>query len=179
MRNQRNEQKGALDAPFHFNHQTLELLKQFQYSGWQLVSLGQDRGGSLLQGLLLGQLGSFGSEVSILNATAGSGGVLGDALQVGYGAVETVLNGTQCGALAVDLLDGSVQSLYRLLRITGGQDVQITNGGLGFAGVRSTGNQAQIRQSTSVTSRNHDVAFAAEGNFAIGGFLQLHQRWRC
>ena len=91
------------------------LLKQLQYSGAQLVSLGQDGGGCLLQSLLLGQFSGFGSEVGVLYAATGCGGVFRDALQVRHGAVETVLNRTQLGTLAVYLLDRTFQSLDGLL----------------------------------------------------------------
>src|ERR1700712_1281554 len=79
------------------------LLKQFQYSGWQLVSLGQNRSGSLLQSLLLGQVSRFSCEVGVLNTTQCSGGVFVDVLQVGNGAGQTVLRSTQVCAGFVDL----------------------------------------------------------------------------
>jgi hypothetical protein len=84
------------------------LLKQFQYSGWQLVGLSQNRGGSLLQSLLLGQLCSFSSEVGILYATQCSTGVFIDVLQVGDGAGQTVLCSTEVSTAGVDGLQSIV-----------------------------------------------------------------------
>lgn len=75
--------------------QAPELLEQFQDRGWQLVSLRQDCSRSLLQSLLLGQLGSFRSEVHVLHGRAGSGGVLLDVLQVVDGGLQTVLGSTR------------------------------------------------------------------------------------
>ncbi|MNP78470.1 hypothetical protein D3C76_1760910 [compost metagenome] len=60
--------------------------------------------------------------------------------------------GTQCGALAVDLLDGIVKSLNRLLGTSSSQDVQIANGGLGFACIGNAGCETQITQRPSCAS---------------------------
>src|SRR3990167_6338682 len=91
------------------------LLKQFQYSGWQLVGLSQNCGGSLLQSLLLGQLCSFSSEVGILYATQCSTGVFVDVLQVGNGAGQTVLCSTEVSTAGVDLGQSGVDFGQRVV----------------------------------------------------------------
>src|SRR5690606_15440881 len=59
------------------------LTQQLQHGGRQLVGLRQDRGGSLLQSLVLGQISSFSGEVDVLDTAAGSGGVFRNGTQVG------------------------------------------------------------------------------------------------
>ena len=113
-----------------------------------------------MQGLLLGQLGGFGSEVSILNTTQCSGGVLGNALQVGHGAGETVLYGTQGGTLGVDLLDRVSQGLDGTLRICGGQDAQVGDGGFyggGFVGSRRFIQTQSFQATTCSTILDRDI----------------------
>ena len=132
-----------------------------------------------MQGLLLGQLSGFRSEVSIFYAAFGSGGVLRNALQVGHGAGEAVLYGTQLRTLAVDLLHGIVQSLGSLLRSSGSQDVQVRNAGLhgdgGFSTGASNGGQAQCSQaSAGATILNGDVFVSEQVQGAVSVFAGLN-----
>ena len=123
-----------------------------------------------MQGLLLGQLGGFGSEVSILNTTQCSGGVLGNALQVGHGAGETVLYGTQGGTLGVDLLDRVSQSLDGTLGVSGGQDAQVGNGG--FYGGCSRGVSFASCRSQTQCSQACTCSAVLDGNVLVGEQLQ-------
>ncbi len=93
-----------------------KLLKQLQYSGRQLVGLGQNRSRSLLQRLLLGQLGGFSGEVGILDTTLCSISVLIHVLQNVDGAGQTVLRSTEAGLGSTDGSDCSVDRGDRVCR---------------------------------------------------------------
>src|SRR3990167_5710014 len=101
----------------------LPLAEQAEHSLWQLVSLGQDRSTSLLQDLIFGQFRSFSSEVSVTNPAASCRGVLRNVLQVRDGVLETVLNSTKLGTLAIDVRDRTVDDTQSVLRTCGRTDV--------------------------------------------------------
>src|SRR5690606_986492 len=84
-----------------------------------------DRSACLLQDLVLGQVGRFRSEVSVLNPATGCRRVLGDALQVGDGVLEAVLDRTELGTLAVDVGDRAVDDAQSVLSADCGTDVDI------------------------------------------------------
>src|SRR5690606_20140009 len=125
--------------------------QQLQHGGRQLVGLGQDRGGCLLQGLLLGQLGGFVGEVDVLDTTTGCSGVFHDRGQVGDGAVETVLHGTQVGALGVDVGDGLVNDEQGLLSGVGSLDLGVLD--RGQLGSADRGGEVSV-----ITTRNNSEA---------------------
>src|SRR5450830_353733 len=145
-----------------------KLLKQLQYSGRQLVGLSQNRGGSLLQGLLLGQLGGFSGEVGILDTTLCSIGVLIHVLQNVDGAGKTVLRSTEAGLGSTDGSDCSVDRGDRVVDV----------GGCGGTG--STGQN----QSTAVHGQADGVELAAQGQAdlvggtGVGTHLQGHNASR-
>src|SRR5450830_654172 len=130
-----------------------KLLKQVQYSGRQLVGLSQNRGRSLLQGLLLGQLSGFSCEVGVLYATLCSGHVLSHVLQNGDGAGQTVLRSTEVGTGSTDGGDCSVDRGDRVVDV----------GGSGGAG--STGQN----QSTAVHGQADGVELGAQGQADLVG----------
>src|SRR5690554_4907450 len=112
------------------SYRQLTLAQQAEDRLRQLVGLGQHRSTRLLHDLVLGQVGRLGCVVGVQYAAAGSGGVLSNVLQVADGRLEPVLHRTQLGALAVDLLHGTVQYRDGLLCTFGSGDVQIADGSL-------------------------------------------------
>src|SRR5690606_41081090 len=106
---------------------TLGLLEQAKNRLRQLLGLGQDRGTSLLQDLVLAQVGGCGGKVGVLDTTACCRNVLGDTLQVSNGVVEAVLHSTQIRTLRVDKSNCRINDIDSVLCTKGSTHINITN----------------------------------------------------
>src|SRR5690606_26357069 len=134
------------------SYRQLTLAQQAEDCLRQLVGLSQHRSTRLLHDLVLGQVGRLGCVVGVQYAAAGSGGVLSNVLQVADGRLEAVLHRTQLGALAVDLLHGTVQYRDGLLSTFSAGDIQVADGRFNHhtsVGTSSIGQTQSLQTSTS------------------------------
>src|SRR5690606_29242673 len=171
------------EAPKHFPPQLLQtylfsLLQEAQHRLRQLVGLGQDRGTSLLQDLVLAQRSGFGGVVGILDTATGCRDVFTDILQVGDGVLETVLYRTELGTLRVDGLDRLIDGLHCNLGTFGRSQINFAN--LGWGAHTSSGPRNGTSSETSIrgcsTSERkcrltHSGAFFRHDSDVTAGFI--------
>src|SRR5450830_52700 len=144
--------------------------QQGQHAVWQRVGLGQHGGTCLLQNLAARQVGSFRSEVGVLDPAAGSRQVFRGRLQVRHNSAEAVLVRAQCSFRRVDRgqggVDGAEGSLCTRSRADVDRADRVGRGGVGsflaFISVQAG--------KLVVLATNHDtVGVAAVQGHAAGG----------